>query len=57
VGAELVKRATAGTYDGKFRAVPSFFGYEARCTFPSNFDATYCNTLGHAAVALIGTLP
>lgn len=36
-----------------FSPVGHFLGYEGRCGYPSNFDATYCNALGHTAVALI----
>ena len=55
VGAELLRRKAAGTYRGKFAALSHFFGYEGRCSLPSNFDATYCNALGQAAGALVAS--
>lgn len=50
---ELKRRKQAGTYKGKFSAIPHFFGYEGRCSLPTNFDCNYCYTLGHTATALI----
>lgn len=50
---ELERRKKAGTYAGKFEAQPLFCGYEGRSALPSNFDATYCYALGHAAALFV----
>ena len=54
VESELEKRRKAGTFPGKFSGVPHYFGYEGRCSLPTNFDCTYCHALGAAAGALLG---
>ncbi len=37
----------------KFSPLAHFFGYEGRCAAPSNFDADYCYSLGHAAGEIV----
>jgi len=51
---ELAKRKEAGTYVGKFAVQAHYFGYEGRCTPPTDFDCNYCYVLGLVAGALIG---
>ncbi len=50
---ELTRRKKAGQFAAAFAAQHHFFGYEARCAFPTNFDATYCYALGYTAFVLI----
>lgn len=49
VSAELKRRESKA----KFDPFHHFFGYEGRCSFPSEFDATYCYNLGLNAAILI----
>lgn len=53
VSSRLKTLKEEGAYKGKFSALNHFFGYEARCAFPSNFDADYCYALGFTAFVLI----
>lgn len=53
VSDELKERSKAGGASCPFSPIPHFFGYEGRCSLPSNFDCNYCYTLGHTAGALI----
>ncbi|KAK8463092.1 hypothetical protein SEVIR_1G320200v4 [Setaria viridis] len=53
VETELEKRKAEGKYKGTFIGQSHFFGYEGRCGFPTNFDASYCYALGYGAGALL----
>ncbi|MBI3211662.1 MAG: diphosphate--fructose-6-phosphate 1-phosphotransferase, partial [Simkania negevensis] len=53
VGKELKKRKEEGSFKGSFSPVHHFFGYEGRAGFPSNFDASYCYSLGKVSALLI----
>jgi len=48
---ENLKKRSA--FKGKFNPLHHFFGYEGRCGFPSDFDATYCYNLGKVAALLL----
>jgi len=43
-----------GKFHGSFATQTHFFGYEGRCSYPSNYDADYCYTLGYTAAGLVG---
>jgi diphosphate--fructose-6-phosphate 1-phosphotransferase len=56
VEAELGRRRKLpgqGAYRGKFSAVGTFFGYQARCSVPSAFDCSLASSLGAAAWGVI----
>lgn len=53
VEAKLEAWKKEGRYTGKFATLHHFFGYEGRCSAPSNFDADYCYALGMSAGNLI----
>ena len=53
VGEELNARKAKNRYNGKYATICSSFGYQARCSLPSNFDCCYGSTLGATAGALI----
>lgn len=51
---KMVKqRLEKSSFKGKFQPVSTFMGYEARCSAPSDFDATYCYNLGAVAALLV----
>jgi len=53
VSIRLDEMKDRGQYPGKFGTQHHFFGYEGRCSAPSNFDADYCYSLGYTASVLI----
>ncbi len=53
VGKRLETLKAEGKYNGSFKPLHHFFGYEGRCAAPSNFDADYCYALGYNAAMLI----
>ena len=53
VAGKLAAWKAEGKYVGKFNPQHHFFGYEGRCTAPSNYDADYCYALGYNASQLI----
>ncbi|KAJ4876385.1 Pyrophosphate--fructose 6-phosphate 1-phosphotransferase subunit beta 2 [Raphanus sativus] len=53
VETELEKKKKDGSYKREFMGKSHFFGYEGRCGLPTNFDATYCYSLGYGAGSLL----
>ncbi|MFV0346329.1 MAG: diphosphate--fructose-6-phosphate 1-phosphotransferase [Bacteroidales bacterium] len=53
VKTRLAELKAEGKYKGKFGVQYHFFGYEGRCSAPSNFDSDYCYSLGYTAAVLI----
>ncbi len=53
LSSSVQKRLDQISFTGAFRPIHHFFGYEGRSAFPSNFDATYCYSLGLLSAALI----
>lgn len=53
VGRELEKRKERGLFSGSFHPMTHFFGYEGRCSLPSDFDAAYCYVLGLGTALLL----
>ena len=52
VDQELKKRKKNGTYKGSFAPVTHYFGYQGRCSHPSNFDCSLGSSYGFAAAVL-----
>jgi 6-phosphofructokinase 1 len=50
---ELARRKKAGKYKGGFAPVTHYFGYQGRCSHPSDFDCSLGSTYGFTAGVLI----
>jgi 6-phosphofructokinase len=53
VSSELKERKKLGTFKSAFSPVCHFFGYQGRCSFPSDFDCSLGSTYGATSIALI----
>ena len=54
---ELARRTAGGSFSAKFNAICHYFGYEGRCSLPSNFDSAWVSCLHSLASVLQQLLP
>jgi 6-phosphofructokinase len=50
---ELAKRKKNNNYKGTFAPVTHYFGYQGRCSHPSDFDCSLGSSYGFTAAVLI----
>lgn len=54
---ELARRTAGGSFSAKFNGICHYFGYEGRCSLPSNFDSAWVAQLHSLASVLQHLLP